>query len=339
MERRRFISIVAGGTVGVLLPYAVYRYLEAGIGVSHVGVKDYLDGGPLAALRAITPVGDFYLTSSHGEPAVDASKWSLVIDGLVEQPLRFSYDEIRRLAPYETVMTLECISNSVGGPYIGNALWKGALLKPLLERARIKPNAAYAVSYAAEGYSTGIPVERILRPVNFLCWEMNGEPLTRRHGFPLRVFFPGKYGMKQPKWLTRIEFVDKEYLGYWEYQGWSQNCERQIQSVTDDPRDGAHISGASFVLTGYALANENGISKVEVSTDDAHTWQPASIFSNPSPYVWSFWKYVWANPAKGKHTVQVRATDGAGRLQTSERSRGEWPDGSTGYHTITVSVS
>jgi DMSO/TMAO reductase YedYZ molybdopterin-dependent catalytic subunit len=339
MERRRFISIVAGGAVGVLLPYTVYRYLEEGAGVTHVGVKDYLNDGPQAALHAITPTPDFYLTSSRDEPAVDAKKWSLVIDGLVEETLRFNYDEVRQLPPYDTVMTLECISNSVGGPYIGNAKWKGTLLKPLLERARIKPKAVYAVLYGAEGYTTGIPLERMQRPVNFLCYEMNGEPLSRRHGFPLRIFLPGKYGMKQPKWLTRIEFVDKEYLGYWEYQGWSNKAERQIQAVTDDPRDGARVSGQNFVLTGYAIANENGISKVEVSTDDGKTWQSAQIFSNPSPFVWSFWKYVWVNPPKGKHTLQVRATDGAGHLQTAERSRGEWPDGSTGYHTISVTVT
>ena len=116
---------------------------------------------------------------------------------------------------------------------------------------------------------------------------------------PLRVFFPGKYGMKKPKWLTRIEFVDKEYLGYWEYQGWSKS-RAAVQSVTDDPHDGANISGANFVLTGWAIANENGMTKVEVSTDGGRTWSPRSIFSNPSPSSGSFWKYVWANPAEGK---------------------------------------
>src|SRR5713101_2572819 len=111
MERRRFISILGGGVVGVLVPYSVYRYLEAGNDAGHVGVKKYLDAGPNAALQCITPNEDFYLTSSHGEPAVDAKGWSLTIDGLVEQPLRFNYDEIRALAPFETTLTLECISN------------------------------------------------------------------------------------------------------------------------------------------------------------------------------------------------------------------------------------
>src|SRR5712692_10438906 len=111
MERRRFISIAGGAGIGILLPYAFYRYLMSGTRAGHVGVKDYLSDGPQAALRAITPTGDFYLTSSRGEPSVDAAKWSLAIDGLVEQPLQFRLDEIRRLPPYDTILTLECISN------------------------------------------------------------------------------------------------------------------------------------------------------------------------------------------------------------------------------------
>ena len=123
MDRRRFISIAAGAGVGVLLPLAAYRAMMHGTNVGYVNVKAYLKDGPQAALRAITPNDDFYLTSAHGEPGVDAEKWSLVIDGLVDQPLRFNYDEIRKLERYQTTLTLECISNPVGGGLIGNAVW------------------------------------------------------------------------------------------------------------------------------------------------------------------------------------------------------------------------
>jgi DMSO/TMAO reductase YedYZ molybdopterin-dependent catalytic subunit len=339
MDRRRFFSMAAGAGVGVLLPLTAYRYMMKGMHTGYANVRAYLDDGPQAALRAITPNTDFYLMSSHGEPAVDPEKWSLSIDGLVEHPLRFGYEEIRRLAPYETTLTLECISNSVGGGLIGNALWRGTLLRPVLERAGIKPQAKYAALYSAEGYSTGHTVERISRPENFLAWEMNGEALPRRHGFPLRVILPGKYGMKMPKWLTRIEFVDHEFLGYWEWQGWSNSAERQLQAAIDDPRDHARIAGTNFVITGWAVANEAGVSKVEISTDDGRTWNDAPIFSNPMPaQVWAFWKYAWIEPPKGAHTILVRATDGHGKLQTSSSS-GEWPDGATGYHEITVEVT
>jgi len=338
MERRTVISILGGAGLGLLLPYSLYRNLMSGLDRGRIGVKDYLKDGPQAALRAITPNNDFYLMSSSGEPRVDVKKWRLVIDGLVDQPLRFTYDEIRRLPVYDTYLTLECISNNVGGKYLGNAQWRGTLLRPLLEPARPKAAAKYAVCYAAEGFSTGHPIERILRPDNFLAYEMNGEPLPRAHGFPLRIFLPGKYGMKMPKWLTRIEFVDHEYLGFWEQQGWSNSAERQLRAVTDDPADGARISGANFVITGYALADSSGVARVEISTDGGGTWLQTQIFSNPKPsQMWAFWKYVWISPPKGKHTIVVRAVDGAGRVQTSERS-GEWPSGATGHHSITVDV-
>ena len=337
MERRHFIAFLGAAIAGTALPYSLYRYLESGFDYQEVGVRRYLGAGPNAALELITPNDDFYVTTSRNTPSVDPRKWSLSIDGLVERPLRFDYEQVRALAPYRTTMTLECISNPVGGKYIGNARWSGTLLKPLLERAGLRPNAKFAISHAAEGYTTAIPVERILSPLNFLAWEMNGDPLPRQHGFPLRVFFPGKYGMKQPKWLTRIELVDHDYTGYWEAQGWSQDCERQIQSTIDWPRNGARVSGSRMVVCGFALASEVGISKVELSTDGGKSWQPADLFSNPSHIVWSLWKYEWNNAPRGSHTLKVRATDGSGRLQTAKVAS-QWPNGATGYDTAKITV-
>jgi DMSO/TMAO reductase YedYZ molybdopterin-dependent catalytic subunit len=108
------------------------------------------------------------------------------------------------------------------------------------------------VFYAAEGYTTGHPLEPFEDPTNFLGYEMNGTPLSRVHGFPLRGLMPGRYGMKMPKWLTRIEFVNKEYFGYWEMQGWSNVGDRRTQAVLDDPHNLAKIKGETFVVTGYA---------------------------------------------------------------------------------------
>ena len=166
--------------------------------------------------------------------------------GWSTDPLHFDYDDIRKLAPYETTLTLECISNEIAGGLIDTANWRGTLLRPLLERAGLKPNAKYAILYAAEGYTTGHTIERLMRAANFLAYDMDGEPLTRIHGFPLRVLMPGIYGMKTPKWLTRIELVDKSHLGYWEWMGWSDTGERQLQSVIDDPHEARADRGAKF---------------------------------------------------------------------------------------------
>jgi len=340
MDRRRFISIAGGAGLGILIPYAIYRSLSYGFGSGGgVNVKSYEQFGPQAALRAITPVDQFYVTSSHLEPFVDTAKWSFRIDGLVEEPLQLSYDDVRQLPAYETTLTLECISNEIAGPLIGNAQWRGTLLGPLLERAKPKPNAKYAIAYAAEGYTTGHVLGRLQRQGTFLAYDMNGAPLSRVHGFPLRLMIPGTYGQKMPKWLTRIEFVDKEHLGYWEWMGWSNTGERQLQSVMDDPKTGAQITGANFVISGWAISNEVGVAKVEISTDGGHNWSPCQIFSNPIPsQMWAFWRYVWVNPPSGEQSIQVRATDANGRLQTADHS-GEWPDGATGYHTVTVQVA
>src|SRR6202158_2854322 len=338
MDRRRFISIGGGAGLGTLLAYAVYRSLAYGFGASYVNVKGYEKFGPEAALRAIAPVDQFYVTSSHGEPAVDVNKWLLTIDGLVTDPLHFDYDDVRKLAPYETTLTLECISNEIAGGLIDNGSWRRTLLRALLERARLKQNAKYAILYAAEGYTTGHTTERLLRGANFLAYEMDGEPLTRIHGFPLRTMMPGTYGMKTPKWLTRIELVDKSHLRYWGWMGWSDTGGRQLQSVIDDPRGAEKISGENFVITGWAITDEVGVAKVEISTDGGDAWNACQIFSNSSPsQAWALWRYVWVNPPRGKHEIQVRATDANGKLQTSSRS-GEWPDGATGLHSVSVEV-
>ena len=133
---------------------------------------------------------------------------------MVENPVTLTLPQVKALPPLERTLTLECIENRVGGPAIGNARWRGTTLRSLLERARPRKEARSGLLHAADGYTTGIPLERLLWQDNFLAYEMNGEPLPPAHGYPLRVFFPGKYGMKQPKWLTRIEFLAEHQLGF-----------------------------------------------------------------------------------------------------------------------------
>jgi hypothetical protein len=301
-------------------------------------VKSYEAYGERAALVAITPAEDFYVTSKGATPTVDLSKWRLKIDGLVAQPLTLSYDEILALPRIDKTLTLECISNPIGGSYLGNARWTGTALKPLLERVNPTSAAAHAVIYGADGYSTGHPISRLRNEENFLAYQMNGDDLPPDHGYPLRVFIPGKYGMKQPKWITRIQFVNEAYLGYWEKQGWTDDSERWAHARFTDLKDGAKISGPSFELTGYAIGNLDGIKAVEISFDDGKTWRVVNLFSNPSPLVWSFWKYIWVNPSRGNYRIRVRAIDGKGRVQDTD-PKGIFPDGATGQQALDVLVS
>jgi DMSO/TMAO reductase YedYZ molybdopterin-dependent catalytic subunit len=274
-------------------------------------------GGP-------TPNDKFYVTSYARTPLVDLNSWRFGIKGLVESPIQFSYADIRKLPKIDEMLTLECISNPPDGTAIGNARWTGVQLRPLLERARVKRNAKFVAMRGADGYHTVLPVNEVMREENFLPYLMNGAPLPPEHGYPLRIFIPGKYGMKQPKWITEIEFADHEIPGYWEVRGWSKTSWRKVNSGFFSPRvEGGLMSifdkkakvTAPLDMYGWALAGPSGIKRVEVSADDGVTWHSAQLVENSSPYVWTVWKYRFAPHAAGDFMMRVRATDGDGVAQ------------------------
>lgn len=306
LSRRKFITL-AGSTIAL---------------ASLPTLKAAGESEPQANFGGATPNQDFYVTSYGRTPSVDLHTWRLRIHGMVERPLTLSYEDIQRLPAVEQTLTLECIGNPPNGSAIGNAEWTGVMLKPLLDRAGVSPRAVYAAMRGADGYYTGVPVDEITRAENWMPYLMNGAPLPPAHGYPLRVFIPGKYGMKQPKWLTEIEFVDHEFIGYWEARGWSNEAWRKINSGFFYP----HPSGGIFDflslgatvqvkktpldIVGWALAGPSGVKRVEVSTDDGRTWRPAKLDANHSPYVWTVWTYHFAPPKSGDYVIRARATDG-----------------------------
>ena len=342
MERRTFIIAAAAGGVGL----AEYLYFSGwmnalGAAPPPADVRNFEALGPRAALDAIPPNRDFYITSKGSAPAVDAASWKLTVGGLVERPFTLSYAELRALPVLERELTLECIGNSIGGGQIGNARWTGTALKRLLERARPKAEARYVVFRGADGLSTGHPLERAWREENFVAYRMNGADLPREHGYPARVFIPGKFGMKQPKWLTRIELLDRHYSGYWERWGWSDECERWAHARFTGLREGATLArGAdgAIAFAGYAAGNLDGICAVEISFDDGRSWRPAEIFSNPSPLTWAFWKYAWQDPRPGAYRLRLRATDGRGQVEVYE-PRHSFPAGATGQQCLKIHVA
>jgi DMSO/TMAO reductase YedYZ molybdopterin-dependent catalytic subunit len=338
MERRTFIIGAVAGGIGLLEYTFVSHYMNSLRAPRRASVKAFGASGERAALLAITPNEDFYVTSKGTTPHVDLAKWRFKIDGLVRNPFTLNYDDLRKLPRIDKALTLECIENPIGGSFVGNARWTGTALQPLLERASPTPNAEHAIIYAADGFSTGHPIARLRNDENFLAYQMNGEDLAPDHGYPLRVFIPGKYGMKQPKWITRIEFVNHAYLGYWEKRGWSDEGERWAHARFTDLKDGARISGKNFELTGYAIGNLEDIKAVEISFDDGKTWQATSLFSHPSPLTWAFWKYIWIDPKPGKYTLRVRAIDGKGRVEGPDPPS-VFPDGATGQHALDVTVA
>jgi len=303
---------------------------------------------PLLASE-VTPTYLFYRIDINPiVPQVDSKTWNLTIKGLVEKPFTINYDQIKSMPSVEEYVTLECISNKIGGDLISTALWKGVRLSQLLEKAAIKPNVKYVVFRCADGYDVGIPIEKSQMEGTILAYDMNYAPLTPKHGFPVRAIVPGLYGMMNPKWLTEIELVDSVYEGYWQRLGWRNNAEdntgstvlipgqapaRQRFRKLDETEDTSY--GDKVPIAGIAFAGNRGISKVEVSTDGGTTWKTARIKDPLSQYTWVLWTAGYVPPNKENYKIVVRATDKTGNTQTTEMSP-PFPNGATGYHTITA---
>jgi DMSO/TMAO reductase YedYZ molybdopterin-dependent catalytic subunit len=303
---------------------------------------------PLLASE-VTPTYLFYRIDINPIiPQVDSKSWNLTIKGLVEKPLTINYEQIRSMPSVEEYVTLECISNKIGGDLISTALWKGVRLSYLLDMAAIKPNVKYVVFRCADGYDVGIPIERSQMEGTILAYDMNYTPLTPKHGFPVRAIVPGLYGMMNPKWITEIELVDKVYEGYWQRLGWANNAEDKTGSSILIPgqaparqrfRKLDETTASSYAskvpIAGIAFAGDRGIAKIEVSTDGGTTWKTAQVKDPLSQYTWVLWTAGYVPPNKENYSVVVRATDKTGKVQTTEMSP-PFPNGATGYHTITV---
>ncbi len=289
----------------------------------------------------ITPNDEFYVVSKNFlDPRVDTGdpNWTIRVEGNVQTPRSFSESDLMQLAGPDFVSTLTCISNPIGGPLISTATWTGAPLMRVLDACGLDPNAVTVVFHGKDGYSDSLPLEKAIAPTTTLVWAMNGEPLPRRHGFPARVIVPGRYGIKNVKWLERIEVIASEYKGYWQQKGWTNVGQVKTESQIRLPGDKAVVHANDAQLAGLAFAGNRGISKVEVSVDGGRTWQVASITANPSPQnlSWVLWNLPW-QPNAGTYTLLVRATDGTGALQTSDHAS-TLPDGASGWHRIVVGV-
>jgi DMSO/TMAO reductase YedYZ molybdopterin-dependent catalytic subunit len=214
-------------------------------------------------------------------------------------------------------------------------------LRALIEAARPQAGVVRVLLHAVDGYVDTLPFAKSMDPATLVAYEMNGEPLPARHGFPARVIAPGLFGEKNVKWVTRIELVDREVKGFYELQGWGPNFVMPTMSRFDLPADGQNIlrsaAESGVTLKGVAHAGDRGISKVEVSADGGATWHDARLIYSRSPLAWSLWEYDWSPTRTGRHDLVVRATDGGGALQIQE-ARGSVPEGATGYHRVGVTV-
>ncbi len=286
----------------------------------------------------LTPTERFYrIDINLRPPEIDPARWRLRVDGLVDRPGSFTLEELRAMPSVSQVVTLECISNRVGGDLISTAVFTGVPVEALLARVGRRPEGRALFLESSDGYFESVVPEDVADARTLLVWAMNGEPLTAAHGFPLRIYVPNRYGMRQPKWITHLEVVDRTRPGYWEVRGWSHEAIVHTTAVIDTVGTSMQI-GRSPVLPvgGIAYAGARGIQKVEVQVDDG-PWVEAQLRA-PSlgPLTWVEWRYEWPYVA-GRHRFRVRAYDGTGALQPIE-SRPPHPDGATGVHELVTHV-
>jgi len=287
----------------------------------------------------VTPNDQFYVVSKNPpgfDPVIDARKWRLEVAGR-SGPLRLSYSELRALPAVERFHTLQCISNEVGGNLISNAKWRGVPLRTVVEMAGADVTTRKMAFRCADGYTESILTTDALRPDTLLVYEMNGEPLAPKHGFPVRLLVGGLYGMKNPKWITRIEPVD-HFLGYWEQRGWTDEAVVKTMSKFTTPAPGATVrAGRPVQLGGVAYSGSRGIRAVEYSTDDGRAWQPAEIRPARGSHTWVVWSAAWNPAGPGRYLLRVRAQDGSGQWQAAEETP-TLPDGASGLHRVRVQV-
>jgi DMSO/TMAO reductase YedYZ molybdopterin-dependent catalytic subunit len=287
-----------------------------------------------------TPNDSFYrVDTALFVPTIDAATWSLRVHGMVERELVLDYGSLLARPLVERDLTLACVSNEVGGPYVGNATWVGAPLADLLTDVGVRPGATQLVSRSVDGFTIGTPTSVLMDGRDaMLAVAMNGEPLPLEHGFPVRMVVPGLYGyVSATKWLVDLELTTLEaYDAYWIVRGWAKEAPVKTQSRIDTPRANASVDAGTIPVAGVAWAQHRGIERVEVQVDGGE-WIEARLGLRGSIDTWRQWVFPWqATP--GRHTLTVRATDGDGASQTADLAE-PFPDGATGYHSIAVDVT
>ncbi|HEU5434741.1 MAG TPA: molybdopterin-dependent oxidoreductase, partial [Thermomicrobiales bacterium] len=286
----------------------------------------------------LTAIPDFYHVSKNiSDPIVDAKGWSLSIGGLAETPQTYTYDQLLQRATTHNITTLCCISNYLNGDLISTAEWTGIPLTDLLKDAGVDPKSVDLKLSAADGYEESIPLKIGLDPHTMLVLKMNGQPLPSDHGGPARLIVPPIYGMKNVKWIQKIEAINNDFMGYWEERGWSDTAHYQIWGRFDTPRAGETTPAGPAVVAGLASAGNRGIKRVEISLDGGKTWADATLEPslNP-PFTWVRWLYHFdAKP--GDYDAVLRATDGTGAVM-QEQEQPPLPAGATGWPRWTIHV-
>jgi DMSO/TMAO reductase YedYZ molybdopterin-dependent catalytic subunit len=306
------------------------------------------------------------------EEPISLSDFKLTIDGELQRPLKVSFDQLLRMPKAIVANTLECSGNSrslfkqkaSGNPWtiggVGNAVWGGVWLKDLLEKAGLKDSAKHVafegmdkpLGSAGIKFIRSIPIEKALSST-LLAYEMNGEPIPLKHGFPLRALALGWAGDNCVKWLRKITVLERPFEGFFMdkvYRVFQKNQDPktgtvvtglQLKSIITQPLNDERLAIGPVTILGAAYAGEAQIGRVEVSIDDGKTWEPATFIGPHEPYAWRQWQKVWEAKEKGTYTIMARATDTDGRQQPENATWNVLGYGNNGIreHAVTIQIA
>lgn len=332
-------SVVAGETVlqlstgrnGVRLPRAAFPAppIPRGAELHVPGLTPY-----------ITPNADFYRVDiAVRTPRLDVDSYRLSIGGMVEGPIELSFADLLDMPLVEKRVTLTCVSQPIGGPYVGNATWLGVRVRDLLARVGVRAGADAVRSTGADGMTIGTPLAALTDGREALvALGMNGEPLPLAHGFPVRLVVPGLYGyVSATKWLTALEVTRfADFKAYWTTRGYDAQAPIKTGTRIDVPGSFARLAPGTATVAGVSWAQDRGIERVEVRVDGG-PWHQATLAAEDSIDTWRQW--VWRWPATpGIHLLEARATDATGVPQTGARV-GDAPNGATGWPSVSVTVT
>ncbi len=349
LSRRALLATTGVSTAITLVAWSLGRFLESQQEATGAGqpLRDLpragqapvtgRSGKPAPGTRsAITSNADFYrIDIDTRPPVIDGDRWKLKVDGLFEKPTSLSLRQIMAYPPVTQTITQSCISNPIGGDLIGTTRYTGTRLRAVLADLGLGPAAKALELHSADGFFESVTMQDMLDSRTLLVYGMNGVSLPISHGFPLRIYIPDHYGMKQPKWIVGMTAVDHEGPGYWEERGWSREARPHIISIIDTVAT-QHSESNRLPIGGIAWAGDRGIDRVELQVDEG-PWERAEILQPTlGPLAWVLWRFEWPL-AKGRHTFRVRAVDGTGSMQIGIAS-GTFPNGATGYDSKTVIV-
>lgn len=352
-DRRRFLKSAAalGATAALSGGFARYweqrRLAQAGRASLKIPAPSS-PAGPLPAGTELavpgispftTPSKDFYrVDTTLLVPQIQLKDWKLQVHGMVDHPITLTFADLIARPLIERDITLNCVSNEIGGRYIGNARWIGAALKPILDEAGVQAGATQIVTRSADGMTIGTPTQIAMDGRDsMLAVAMNGTPLPFEHGFPVRMLVPGLFGYESAtKWIVDMELTTLEsFHAYWVKRGWAQQVPVKTSSRIDTPSSSTNLAAGPVTVAGVAWAQDRGVGKVEVQVDGGG-WAPATLGAEDTIDTWRQWQWQW-DATPGTHTLSVRATDDTGMVQVGQAAP-PFPSGATGWHTIQVQV-